>query len=65
MLTKTTKRITNIDVVVDKFNFQNHVDKWCQEYCNLINAKKLDKVKGTYMHSTSINDCLMPISVLL
>ena len=34
LLTETTQRMVNMAMVVDKFHFKNHVDKWCKNNCN-------------------------------
>ena len=39
-----TKYMTEVSIVVDKFHFSNHVDKWCQEHCNPYKIKELDGV---------------------
>ena len=40
----TTKYLTEVPIVVDKFHFMNHVDKWCQEHCNPYKIKELEGV---------------------
>ena len=32
--TPTAKRISDLHIVVDKFHFKGHTDKWCLENCN-------------------------------
>ena len=29
-----SKRLGKMDMVVDKFDFRNHVDRWCKANCN-------------------------------
>ena len=41
---ENTKFMTEVPIVVDKFHFKNHVDKWCQEHCNPYQIKELDGV---------------------
>lgn len=33
-ITKVSKKLGEMDMVVDKLHFRNHVDKWCKENCN-------------------------------
>ena len=32
--TTTTEHITKLNIVIDRFHFTNHVDKWCHTNCN-------------------------------
>lgn len=42
--TDISKRISQMNIVVDKFHYRNHVDKWCQSNCNPYNWKDLEGV---------------------
>lgn len=46
--TTTTERITNVKIVIDRFHFTNHVDKWCRTNCNLDTFEELKEVR-TYI----------------
>ena len=39
-----TKFMAEVPIVVDKFHFRNHVDKWCHENCNPYQIRELDGV---------------------
>jgi len=41
--TETSKKIASMKMVVDRFHFKGHVDRWCQENCN---PDKCDELKG-------------------
>ena len=43
-ITSTSKKLSEIDMVVDKLHFRNHVDKWCKENCNPYDRKDLEGV---------------------
>ena len=30
----TSKKISNLEIVIDKMHFSGHTDKWCRENCN-------------------------------
>ncbi|CAH3141983.1 unnamed protein product [Porites evermanni] len=38
-LTATTRTMAGMEMVVDKFHFPNHVDRWCKTNCNPYNTK--------------------------
>ena len=42
--TATSKRISNLEFLVDKFHFKNHVDSWCKKNCNPYKSVHLSKV---------------------
>lgn len=48
-LTQTSKRLKNMEIVVDKFHFKNHVDTWCKRNCNPYKCSKLDNVSNLYI----------------
>ena len=33
-LTAISKKMSQMDMVCDKFHFKNHVDAWCKKHCN-------------------------------
>jgi len=33
-LTNVSRKLGEMDMVVDKLLFRNHVDKWCKDKCN-------------------------------
>lgn len=43
-LTNTSERISNMEIVVDKFHFKNHVDSLCKTHCNPSKCRQLDQV---------------------
>lgn len=43
-LTPTARRMHNMSMVVDKFHFKNHVDKWCKAHCNPYDHEELKDV---------------------
>ena len=45
-LTKVSKNLGEMDMVVDKLHFRNHVDKWCKENCNPYDRIDLDGVNA-------------------
>ena len=40
-LTPTAKRMSHMKMVIDKFHFKNHVDKWCKVHCNPYDNEEL------------------------
>ena len=44
MQNENTKFMTEVPIVVDKFHFRNHIDKWCQENCNPYKIAELNGV---------------------
>ena len=40
-LTPTAQRMSTITMVIDKFHFKNHVDKWCKAHCNPYDQEQL------------------------
>ena len=47
-LTKTSRRISDLNIVVDRFHFRNHVDKWCQSNCNPYKCEGLEGVSENF-----------------
>ena len=45
-VTPTSKRISMLTIVVDKFHFRRHVDRWCRENCNPYSFPDLNEVKS-------------------
>lgn len=33
-LSDTTKKISEIEIVLDRFHYPNHTDEWCKRNCN-------------------------------
>ena len=50
MITPTAKRISQMNIVVDKLHFKGHVDKWCHENCNPYNFHQLGNVSTLTMY---------------
>ena len=48
-LTEVTERLCNMDMVIDKMHFRNHVDSWCKANCNPYDRKELDGVRTLLM----------------
>ena len=46
-LTLTAVRMCSMTMVIDKFHFKNHVDKWCKAHCNPYDNEEL---KVMYNH---------------
>ena len=44
MLTDTSKKIKDMNTVVDKMHFKGHVDRWCWQHCNPRDFDELDEV---------------------
>ena len=38
------ERLSDMDMVVDKMDYRNHVDSWCKANCNPYDRKDLDEV---------------------
>ena len=49
--TETSKILQNMEYVVDKFHFKNHVDTWCKNNCNPYKCNKIKDV-GYYIIKT-------------
>ena len=45
-LTETTKRLAEIEIVVDKMHMSGHTDKWCKTYCDPNKFAKLEDVRN-------------------
>lgn len=45
-LTTVTERLGNMDMVIDKMHFRNHVDPWCRLNCNPYDRADLDGVSS-------------------
>ena len=43
-----TEGLANMDVVIDKMQFRNHVDNWCKANCNPYDHGDLDGVRETF-----------------
>lgn len=43
-VTEVSKRLADLDMVVDKMHFRNHVDRWCKSNCNPYDRPDLDGV---------------------
>jgi hypothetical protein len=41
---KTSEKIANLEIVVDKMHFKGHVDTWCRQHCDPNKHRHLDKV---------------------
>ena len=39
-----SKKLADLDMVVDKMHFRNHVDRWCKSNCNPYDRQDLDGV---------------------
>lgn len=48
--TKVTEGLANMDVVIDKMQFRNHVDNWCKANCNPYDHRDLDGVRETFLN---------------
>ena len=44
-LTGMTKKITAMEIVIDKMHFKGHTDPWCRRNCNPNDFDELKKVK--------------------
>ncbi|KAK3733841.1 hypothetical protein QZH41_008639, partial [Actinostola sp. cb2023] len=42
--TSTSKKLSQIEILCDKFHFKNHVDRWCKTNCNPYNCDALKDV---------------------
>ena len=40
----TTKKIDEMNIIVDKMHMVGHVDSWCKQHCDSRKYKELDKV---------------------
>lgn len=43
-LTSTTKKLSLLEIVVDKMHIAGHVDPWCLKTCDARKVKDLEKV---------------------
>jgi len=43
-LTKVSNRMAELQYVVDRFHFPNHVDRWCKKMCNPYKCRFIEKV---------------------
>lgn len=43
-LTETAKRISKMEIVIDRMHFKGHVDQWCRQNCNPDNFDRLKSV---------------------
>jgi hypothetical protein len=43
-LSKTSKFLSDITIVIDKMHMVGHVDKWCKEFCDPSNFQELNEV---------------------
>ena len=48
-ITKVTERLANMNMVIDKMHFRNHVDKWCKANCNPYDRRDLDGVSEIFL----------------
>ena len=48
VLSEVTKKISEIEIVVDRFHYPNHIDDWCKRNCNPNNFVELTEVKYSY-----------------
>ena len=53
-LTKWTKKISDLEIVIDKLHFAGHVDKWCRQVCDPYKHRDLDKVMGFCIMTTYV-----------
>lgn len=44
MLTDTSKKIKDMNIVVDKMHFKGHIDQWCRQHCNPRDFDELEEV---------------------
>lgn len=44
MQTQTSEKLAALNIVVDKFHFKGHIDKWCHENCNPYSFEDLENV---------------------
>lgn len=44
-LTETTKRLAQVEIVVDKMHMHGHIDQWCKANCDASAFSQLDKVR--------------------
>ena len=40
-ITRTAEKMAEMEMIVDRFHFKNHVDRWCKEHCNPYNCNDL------------------------
>ena len=50
-LSETTKQISEIEIVLDRFHYPNHIDDWCKRTCNPNNFEELRGVSLTCAHA--------------
>ena len=43
-LTNWTKKISELEIVIDKMHFAGHIDAWCRDVCDPHKHRNLDKV---------------------
>ena len=48
-LTPVAERLGEMDMVVDKMHFRNHVDSWCKANCNPYDLSDLDGVSSNLL----------------
>ena len=48
-ITSTAKKISDTNIVIDKFHFPGHTDKWCQSNCNPNDFEELNGVSDYVM----------------
>ena len=56
-ITRTTQKMAEMEIIVDRFYFKNHVDHWCKEHCNPFNSDDLKVSASTLVISfVSVNE---------
>jgi hypothetical protein len=48
-LPNVSRKLGEMDMVVDKLHFRNHVDKWCKDNCNPYDRIDLEGVSDLLM----------------
>ena len=45
-VTDTTRKLSQMNIVIDKIHFKGHVDPWCKTHCDPHNFPELNGVSG-------------------
>ena len=61
-VTRTTQKMDEMEMIVHRFHFKNHVDRWCKGHCNPYNRDDLKVSAITLVISfVSINEATQTI----
>ena len=66
-LTDIARKITAMEVVVDKMHFKGHIDQWCRCHCNPNDFDDLEKVyvEKVCIFTQSLHACHLLIAYCL